>query len=283
MQNILAVETPDVTVGGIGAASLQAALALAQPGDTIHLGAGTFRLTETLRVPSGVNLQGAGPQRTFLDGGGLGAAVSIRGTSNGITQLTVTGGRVGVSIADSHDASVRNVVVRGTTENGILVEGGCHGAGHQRHDRSCRGGGARQQARWWYATASFSAMKSGWWLLVPDSVTSNFNDVHGNVHNYDNVTAGTDDLDQAVAFVDEPGERLSPAAPAAHHRPGETPATNGTRNPLRTAVASILAPSATPPTRKPVGLSQTPGMPDPSDPGRNSIPRSPSLAPNPQS
>jgi hypothetical protein len=281
-QNILVVETPDVTVGDVGAQSLQAALGSAQPGDTIHLGAGTFRLTDTLRVPAGVNLQGAGPQRTFVDGSGLGAAVSIRGSSNGtssgtptgIAQLTVTGGRVGVSIADSHDASIRNVVVRGTSENGILVEGDATAevinATIVRAAVAVRAAGS-------VAVRNSLILGNEIGLVAAGSglVTSNFNDVHGNVHNYDNVTVGTDDLDQAVVFVDDPGNdfHLLPQQPTTDRGDprdewNQEPAPNGGRINLGAFGNTADAETSRVPSGPPdPSVMPDPTMPTPSDPG----------------
>jgi hypothetical protein len=96
-----AVETPSVSLRGTAYPSLSAALASA--GDTIALGVGVFRLAETLRIPTDVILDGAGPQATVLMAEGLDPAVAIsgRGGRTTLKSLTVTGGEVGVEISDA--------------------------------------------------------------------------------------------------------------------------------------------------------------------------------------
>ena len=68
---------PAVTVGGTPATNLRAAVAGAQPGDVIMLGAGVYTLTDTLRVGPGVSIRGAGAGRTTLDANKLGVGISF--------------------------------------------------------------------------------------------------------------------------------------------------------------------------------------------------------------
>ena len=87
--------------------TLQAALAAAHDGDTIHLGAGTFQGGVT--VAASIDLVGAGPARTFIKGGG---PVLTIGTYFGATEPTV---------------SISGVTITGgvnTTEPDVTVEDG---------------------------------------------------------------------------------------------------------------------------------------------------------------
>ena len=204
-QTFVAVATPDVAVGGVPFASLAAALAAARSGDVVRLGAGALRLTETLRLSPGVTLSGAGPQRTVLDGSGLDTSVSLRGssggTASGLDHLTVSGGRVGVSVGDAREATLRNVVVHDAGEVGVDVE--VTAATHLINTTIVRAGVAVRAAG--VADIRNSLIvdnRSGLVALASGHVASDFNDVHGNQTNYDNVKAGAADMDQAVAFAD---------------------------------------------------------------------------------
>jgi parallel beta-helix repeat protein len=70
-----------------GGAALQEALILAQPGDTIELGAGRFRLTDGLSLDvDGVTLLGQGMEKTILDfTGQQGAGEGLLVTSDNVT------------------------------------------------------------------------------------------------------------------------------------------------------------------------------------------------------
>jgi outer membrane protein assembly factor BamB len=219
-QTLRVVESPAVSVGGVKAASLAEALAAARAGDVVQLGAGTFRLTESLRVPAGVTVAGAGARQTILDGTGLGESVSVRGSRSdkpsGLDHLTVKGGRVGVSVVDSQDATIRNVVVRDATDAGVQVES----------DASARvvnvtvvRSGVAIQVMGGAATVRNSLIvgnRSGLVATAPNLLVSDFNDVQGSTPNYANVVAGAGDLEQAVAFVDAAHDdfRLKPNQPS---------------------------------------------------------------------
>ncbi len=70
-----------------GAAALQEALILAQPGDVIELGEGRFTLTDGLSLDvDGVTLRGAGMDKTVLDfTGQIGAGEGLLVTSDNVT------------------------------------------------------------------------------------------------------------------------------------------------------------------------------------------------------
>lgn len=114
---------PSPTGGGPpptgGTPSIQDWIDVASPGQTIHVPAGTF--LESLVLPAGVSLTGAGPGLTFLVGPGGPAVIQITGSSaypTTITGLNVNGGSTGI---DAGNAEVRidHVVVHGVDGAGI--------------------------------------------------------------------------------------------------------------------------------------------------------------------
>ena len=218
-QALRVVESPAVSVGGVKAASLAEALTAARAGDIVQLGAGIFRLTEALRVPAGVSIAGAGARHTTLDGTGLAESVSVRGSRgdkpSGLDNLTVKGGRIGISVVDSQDASIRNVVVRDATSTGIDVESDA--SARVVNVTVVRSGVAVQVKG--AATVRNSLIignRSGLIASGPNLLLSDFNDVQGNTPNYGNVVAGEGDLEKAVAFVDAARDdfRLKPDQPS---------------------------------------------------------------------
>jgi len=81
--------TPSATV-----AQINAALASCPSGETVYLGAGTYAITGTVRIPSNVTLRGAGASRTILNatGTGGGDVVSLGSGSVAFKPYRVTGG-----------------------------------------------------------------------------------------------------------------------------------------------------------------------------------------------
>jgi hypothetical protein len=75
--------------GGFDSAAIAAAVARAQPGDTIHLPEGTFELTEAIRPKSGTKLLGAGQAKIRLVYKGSRPGVFIH--LNGCTDVEVAG------------------------------------------------------------------------------------------------------------------------------------------------------------------------------------------------
>jgi len=61
----------EISPDGFDSASLSAAIATSQPGDTIRLAKRTYTLSEALRIPSGRKLIGAGQDETRLTYGGM--------------------------------------------------------------------------------------------------------------------------------------------------------------------------------------------------------------------
>ena len=204
LQTVVAVATPDVAVGGQKASSLVAALASARPGDAVQLGAGVFRLTDTVRVPAGVTLSGGGPQQTVLDGSGLDTGVSAQGSSGtartSVDHMTITGSRTGVAVGDTGEVTLRNVIIRDTSQVGIDV--GRAGVAQVINATLVRAGIAVRSAGAADVRDSLIMNNaSGLVALTGGQVVSNYNDVHANDDNYTDVTAGAEDLDRAVEFV----------------------------------------------------------------------------------
>ena len=81
--------TPSATL-----AQINAALASCPGGETVYLGAGTYAVTGTVRVPSDVTLRGAGANRTILNatGTGGGDVVTLGSGSVAFKPYRVTGG-----------------------------------------------------------------------------------------------------------------------------------------------------------------------------------------------
>ena len=91
--SLLALTTPlhaktiDVAAGADAQTRLQEALIVAQPGDTVQLGAGRFVLTDGLSLDvADVTVRGAGMEQTVLDfSGQKGAGEGLLVTSDGVT------------------------------------------------------------------------------------------------------------------------------------------------------------------------------------------------------
>jgi len=101
-------------------ATIQKAIALAQPGATVIVGPGTYR--EAVTMKEGVNLLGSGPETTILDARNTNAVVS--GASHcRIEGFTITGYAHedidGVHCQDVNDFVVSHNVIKDNTWSGI--------------------------------------------------------------------------------------------------------------------------------------------------------------------
>lgn len=113
-----------LTLNGLSAPDLDDAIANAQPGDVIEVGAGTIVLSSTANLKAGVRLVGAGPHLTILSGPGLDFVIRIAtgaGTAE-VRSLTVTGGLVGIH-ANGNALVVRNVILR-NNDTGLFASAG---------------------------------------------------------------------------------------------------------------------------------------------------------------
>ena len=106
-----AVHAAEISPDSFDSASLSAAIARSQPGDTIRLAEGSYALSEALRIPSGRKLVGAGQEKTRL------AYVGTKPT----TLLTLDG---------CEDVELANFMIDG--ENNPLVHQGIGGGDARR-------------------------------------------------------------------------------------------------------------------------------------------------------
>jgi hypothetical protein len=198
-----------VFLNGTPNEALTNALSLAQSGDTITLGASTFILSAHLSLKGGVNLIGAGPHLTMLDGTGLDSVIQLSGlatiTKGIVSNFTIYGTTTGI---DAHDynLTVRNIVIT-NCQTGILgnadsqmdiinntilgnTTAGIYVAGPTIVRNNIILGNA-QGINWAGGAGALS-----------DLVIS-YNDVHGNGTNYVNCTAGNNDISNNVLFINE--------------------------------------------------------------------------------
>jgi outer membrane protein assembly factor BamB len=280
---------PPVTIGGTPAGSLAGAVGAAQPGDVIGLGAGTYRLTDTLRVPAGVSIRGAGAGATTLDATGLAVGVSFdaagAGKRTGIDRLTVTGADTCVAVNDgATGVSVTHAIVRDCKTNGVAVKA----TGEvDIVNATLVGNGTAVSAAGGTTIKNSLVTGNGVGLARiggdNDALVSSYNDVFGNPSDYTGTQPGTGDLSVAVTFADLAARnlRLGGAQPSTDRGDpadavGDEPAPHGGRINLGafggTADAEITAQSTaaggggsptTTPVADPISGGQQPGGTDP--------------------
>jgi outer membrane protein assembly factor BamB len=201
-----------VTVNGTPAVNLRSAVAGAQPGDVIQLGAGTYPLSATLEVGGGVSLRGAGAGRTTIDATGLAVGVSFMANdakaATGLDGMTISGAATCVSVSgDATGVRLGHLVVRDCATTGISIAAG---AGATIANATLAGNGTGVDA------AGASTIKNS--LLTGNDVglksesaevlTSSYDDLYGNTTAYAGLTAGKGDLAEAVTFVDPAGHNF---------------------------------------------------------------------------
>jgi hypothetical protein len=198
-----------VTVGDVVQPSLRDALLAVRSGDLLRLGAGVFHLTETLRIPAGVSLVGAGAHGTVLSASGLAVGVSIEGGGSQpvttIKDVTVAGASIGVQVTGSQDALVQNVILRDNLVAGLEVSAGAAArlvnGTLTRNQHGVRGYGGVQ-----VRNSLIVGNDVGLWAAVPDLVSSSYNDVADNrIASYQSVSPGERDLATSVSFRDAAG------------------------------------------------------------------------------
>jgi outer membrane protein assembly factor BamB len=284
------VTNPSVSVGGTPASSLRGAIAAAQPGDVITLGAGTFVLTETVRVGAGVSIQGAGAGRTTLDAAGLGVGVSFDGNAAGrssvLDGVTIHGADTCVEVAGgTTGVRLGHLIVRDCRVEGIAVR--ANGAADVvnatvvSNATGVRSAGATR-VRNSLLTGNGTAVASD----VPDGLVSTYNDLFGNQSDYVGASAGTGDVSSAVTFADLSARNFRLTAPQPSTDRGDPaddvgaePVPNGGRINLGafggTADAELTAPSTT------IGGPGKPGATPGTDP--HEVGTTPTQTPTPSS
>ena len=203
--SFLATDSPSVSVDGQTQTDLASALQSAAPGTVITLGAGTFNLSDTVRVPGGVTLQGAGPSRTILDARGLAVGVTLEGSAAGqptqMSRLTVTGATIGVTLRDTRDAVLKNVIIRDNTETGVEVSSNASAqvinATLLRNKNGVKSFGSLM-----VKNSVLAHSHTAFWSDFANAIASRFNDTYSNEVDYRNVERGLGDFNAEVSWVD---------------------------------------------------------------------------------
>ncbi len=249
---------PAVTVGGTPATNLRAAVAGAQPGDVIMLGAGVYTLTDTLRVGPGVSIRGAGAGRTTLDANKLGVGISFDrgapGQRSGLDGVTVAGANTCVQIADgTTGVSLTHVIVRDCRVEGVAVRAGGEAdvvnATFAGNGTAVRAIGTARVKNSLFTDNGVAAAGD-----APAALTSTYNNLFANVKDYAGAAAGTGDFSTTVSFTDFAARDFRLAGPQRSTDKGDPaddvgdePAPNGGRINLGafggTADAELTAPS----------------------------------------
>ena len=252
------IVNPAVTVGGAPATSLRAAAAAALPGDVIMLGAGTYALSETLRVGPGVSLRGAGAGRTTLDATKLGVGISFdrSDASHGasIDGVTVAGADTCVQISDgTTGVRLTHVIIRDCRVEGVSVRTGgaadVANATFAGNGTAVRAVGSARVKNSLFTDNGVAAAGD-----VPAALASSYNNLFANTKDYVGAAAGVGDFSTAVTFADFPTRDFHLAGPQRSTDKGDPaddvadePAPNGGRINLGafggTADAETTAPS----------------------------------------
>ncbi len=265
-----------VTVNGTPAANLRSAVAGAQAGDLIVLGAGTYPLSDTLHVPGGVSVRGAGAGRTTIDATGLAVGVSFGGTDpkspTVLDRTTVTGAATCVAVGSgATGVQLTHLVVRDCATAGITVAAG-GGAAVANATVATNGIGVDATGIATIKNSLVTGNDVGLDSEGTGDLASSYDDLFGNTTDYKGLSAGTGDLKAAVAFVDLARHNLMLAGPQPStdqgdpaDAVGEEPTPNGARINLGafggTADAELSTPAAvtgdpgpTPTPSTPIGL-----------------------------
>ena len=265
-----------VTVNGTPAANLRSAVAAAQAGDLIVLGAGTYPLSDTLHVAGGVSIRGAGAGRTTIDATGLAVGVSFGGTDpkspTVLDRATVMGAATCVAVGSgATGVQLTHLVVRDCATAGITVAAG-GGAAVANATVATNGIGVDATGIATIKNSLVTGNDVGLDSEGTGDLASSYDDLFGNTTAYKGLVAGTGDLAAAVAFVDLARHNLMLAGPQPStdqgdpaDAVGEEPTPNGTRinlgafggtadAELSTPAAVTGDPSPTPTPSTPIGL-----------------------------
>jgi len=271
-----------VTVNGTPATNLRSAVAAAQVGDLIVLGAGTYPLSATLQVASGVSVRGAGAGRTTIDATGLAVGVSLGGTDPKsqlgavLDRATVTGAATCVSVgSDATGVQLTHLVVRDCPTAGITVAAG-GGAAIVNATVVRNGIGVDATGSATIKNSLVTGNDVGLESEGAGDLASSYDDLFGNTTDYKGLVAGAGDLAAAVTFVDLAGHNLMLSGPQPStdegdpgDAVGEEPTPNGARINLGafggTADAELSAPAAV--TGDPGSPTPTPSTPTGLPPG----------------
>jgi outer membrane protein assembly factor BamB len=98
--------------------------AVGASGQTITLGPGIHRLSETLRLAGGASLIGAGPHLTIIEAKGLPVGVTIKAGAGEVRGLTITGADTAIEIGSPDQVRLRNIILRDNKNTGLHVTAG---------------------------------------------------------------------------------------------------------------------------------------------------------------
>jgi outer membrane protein assembly factor BamB len=263
-----------VTVNGTPATNLRSAVAAAQAGDLVVLGAGTYPLSDSLHVAGGVSVRGAGAGRTTIDATGLAAGVSFDGTdpktATVLDGTTVTGAATCVAVGSgATGVRLTHLVARDCATAGIAVAGG-GGAAIANATIVGNGIGVDATGVTTIKNSLVTGNRVGLQSEGSGDLASSYDDLFGNTSGYAGLVAGTGDLAAAVTFVDLTGHNLMLAGPQPStdegdpsDAVGEEPTPNGARINLGafggTADAELSVPAAV--TGDPGSSAPTPATP----------------------
>jgi len=263
-----------VTVNGTPAANLRSAVAGAQAGDLIMLGAGTYPLPETLHVAGGVSVRGAGAGRTTIDATGLSVGVSFGGmdpkSPTVLDKATVTGAATCVSVeSGATGVELTHLVVRDCATAGITVAA-AGGATIVNATVATNGIGVDATGIATIKNSLVTGNAIGLDSEGTGDLTSSYDDLFGNTIDYKGLVAGAGDLAKSVTFVDLAGNNLLLAGPQPStdqgdpaDAVGEEPTPNGARINLGafggTADAELSTPATV--TGDPGSSTPTPSTP----------------------
>jgi outer membrane protein assembly factor BamB len=273
-----------VTVNGTPATNLRSAVAAAQAGDLVVLGAGTYPLSDTLHVAGGVSVRGSGAGRTTIDATGLAVGVSFDGADPKspavLDKTTVTGAATCVAVGSgATDVRLTHLVVRDCATAGIVVAAG---GGAAIANATLVGNGIGVDATG-IATIKNSLVSGNDVGLKSEGsgdLASSYDDLFGNTTDYQGLVAGTGDLKAAVTFADLAGHNLMLMGPQPStdegdpaDAVGEEPTPNGARINLGafggTADAELSTPAAV--TGDPDSPAPTPSTPTALPPGETPV------------
>ena len=195
-----------VTVNGTPAANLRAAVAAAQAGDLVVVGAGTYPLSDTLHVAGGVSVRGAGAGRTIIDATGLPVGVSFAGSDPKsptlLDRATVTGAATCVSVGSgATGVLLTHLVIRDCPTTGIVVAAG-GGATIVNATLATNGIGVDATGIATIKNSIVTGNEVGLDSEGTGDLVSSYDDLFGNTSDYKGLVAGTGDLGAAVKFVD---------------------------------------------------------------------------------
>ena len=250
-----------VTVNGTPAANLRSAVAAALAGDVVALGAGTFPLSDTLHVGSGVSVRGAGAGRTTIDATGLAVGVSFDGTNTdsktpaALDRTTVTGAATCVDVSGTAaGVQLTHLIVRGCATAGIHVAAG-GSATIVNATVVADGTGVDSSGSATIKNSLLTGDDVGLKSETSGALGSSYDDLFGNATAYAGLAAGTGDLATAVTFVDLAGHNFLLPGPQPSTDQGDPadevgaePTPNGSRINLGafggTADAELSVPAA---------------------------------------